>query len=97
MIAEWPGYCPTCEAATSHVQYGEWLRDELVCRLCASNPRLRAISYVLSLVRAGWRQQRLWELAPAGPMSAKLQADCDSYVASHYWTDVPPGESRDGV
>ena len=52
---------------------------------------------VLSLVRPGWRSQRIWEIAPAGPASRKLQAECPSYVGSHYWPNVPLGTSVEGI
>lgn len=46
---------------------------------------------VLSMVRPGWRDERIWELAPAGPASLKLERECERYVGSHFWPDVPPG------
>lgn len=97
MIAEWPGYCPTCESLTTFDQHGDWLRDELVCRTCASNPRMRAIPYVLSLLRPDWRHLRLWELAPAGPMSDRFRRECSLYTGTQYWPDVEPGSYREGV
>ncbi|MGH8241519.1 MAG: class I SAM-dependent methyltransferase, partial [Steroidobacteraceae bacterium] len=30
-------------------------------------------------------------------MSARLRTECASYVASHYWPDVKPGTSRNGM
>lgn len=51
---------------------------------------------VLSLVRPQWRSQRIWEIAPAGPASRKLRAECASYVGSHFWPDVPLGTVVDG-
>lgn len=46
---------------------------------------------VLSMVRPGWRNERIWELAPAGPASQKLRRESPQYVGSHYRPDVPPG------
>jgi Methyltransferase domain len=97
MNLEWAGHCPVCDAPTTFVQYGDWLRDQLVCGQCGSIPRFRALMYVLSLVRADWPQQRIWELAPGGPASSRLSAACRWYTPTHFWPDVQPGDSRDGV
>ena len=43
------------------------------------------------MVRPDWREQRIWELAPAGPASRKLRTECPRYVGSHYRPDVPLG------
>ncbi len=43
------------------------------------------------MVRPGWRNERIWELAPAGPASRKLRRECAQYLGSHYWPDVPLG------
>jgi hypothetical protein len=94
---EWRGYCAACDSSTTFVKLGEWLRDQLICDLCGSIPRFRALMYVLSLVRPTWPLERIWELAPAGPASQRLAAACQNYTASQYWPDVPPGQSRDGI
>ncbi len=95
--SEWSGWCAVCESDVTFREYGPWHRDELVCTTCGSIPRQRAIMTVLSLVRPDWRRERIWELAPAGPASAKLQKECHEYLASQYWPDVPPGALVDGV
>jgi SAM-dependent methyltransferase len=97
MTVEWPGYCPVCDARTTFVQHGDWLRDQLLCGRCGSNPRFRALTYVLSLVRPDWSRQRIWEIAPAGPASRRLATTCQAYTGTQYWPDVPPGDHRDGV
>ena len=43
------------------------------------------------MVRPDWRDQRIWELAPAGPASRKLRRECRRYVGSHYRPDAPMG------
>ena len=92
---EWAGHCTVCRSDTTMVLYGNWPRDHLLCR--RSNPRFRALMYVLALVRPAWHLQRLWELAPIGPASDRLRADCPAYVGTHYWPDVAPGQLREGV
>ena len=87
----WPGWCAVCEKSVVFRSYGPWHRDQLVCTGCRSIPRQRAIIAVLSMVRPGWRNERIWELAPAGPASRKLRRECPTYVGSQYWPDLPPG------
>ena len=52
---------------------------------------------VLSIVRPDWRQARLWDIAPSGPTSARLERECETYLASHYRAGVPPGMIVDGT
>jgi SAM-dependent methyltransferase len=92
----WPGWCPLCERPVTFRSYGTWHRDELLCGRCRSIPRHRALIEVLTLVRPHWRSQRIWEIAPAGPASQKLRAECAAYVGSHYWPNVPVGTIVDG-
>ena len=94
---DWPGYCPVCARDVTFRQQGPWLRDELVCTSCYSIPRLRALVHVLTMVRPDWQRSVLWEMAPSGPSSAKLAAECPRYVGSQYWSDVRPGDQRGGV
>lgn len=94
---EWTGYCSICESPVVFRSNGPWHRDELVCTGCGSIPRQRALMSVLAMVRPNWHELRLWEVAPAGPASNKLRAQCAAYQGSHYWPDVPPGTERDGV
>jgi SAM-dependent methyltransferase len=49
------------------------------------------------MVRPDWRDQRIWELAPAGPASRKLRRECHQYVGSHYWPEVPLGSVVKGT
>jgi SAM-dependent methyltransferase len=87
----WAGWCPVCERSTTFRSYGPWHRDQLFCTRCRSIPRHRAIVEVLSIVRPDWRQQRIWELAPAGPASRKLRRECQRYIGSHYRPEAPLG------
>lgn len=94
---EWPGYCAICEGGVVFRSYGSWHRDQLVCTVCGSIPRQRALVSVLSVVKPDWRRLRIWELAPAGPASDKLRMECDQYISSQFWPDVVPGTLIDGV
>jgi SAM-dependent methyltransferase len=94
---EWPGICSICDGRVSFQSHGPWHRDELLCSDCGSIPRQRALITVLSIVQPDWRDRRIWEVAPAGPASARLQRECHEYVSSHYWPEVPLGTTVDGV
>ncbi len=94
---DWAGYCPICARNVTFSQLGPWLRDELVCKSCYSIPRLRALMHVLTMVRPDWQKSTLWELAPAGPSSARLASGCSGYIGTQYWPDVVPGAMRNGV
>ena len=94
---EWPGYCSICESRVTFHSHGPWHRDELVCLSCGSIPRQRAMVSVLSMVQPSWRELRIWEVAPAGPASAKLGRECPQYIGSQFWPDVPPGTLVGGV
>jgi hypothetical protein len=94
---EWDGYCPVCDGRVTFHAYGPWYRDQLVCTSCGSIPRQRALMLVLSIVRPDWRQARLWDIAPSGPTSARLERECETYLASHYRAGVPPGMIVDGT
>lgn len=94
---EWPGFCTVCERLVIFRAQGTWHRDELVCTTCGSVPRMRALLAVLSIVSPQWRDARMWEVAPGGASSQKLQAECRQYVPSHYWPDVATGTNVDGV
>jgi hypothetical protein len=59
-------------------------------------PRNRRVIAVLDLVRPDWASGDLWEIAPFGPTSARLQSLCDGYLGTHYWPDLPPGGERWG-
>jgi len=74
----------------------EWLRDGLLCSVCGSIPRARAISLVIDTVAPDWRRARVWEIAPSGPAADRLRTQCPNYVGSHFWPDLAPGEERHG-
>jgi len=96
-MEEWKGFCPVCDAPVCFRAYQDWYRDFLICQGCGSVPRHRALMLVLDLVRPSWREERVWEVAPAGPASAKLQSQCTAYTGSQFWPDVPAGTYVNGV
>ncbi len=94
---DWPGRCPICEEQVVFHAYGPWYRDQLVCTRCGSLPRQRALILVLSKVRPDWPMARIWDIAPSGPGSDKLQREASAYLGTHYWPGVPSGSAVDGI
>lgn len=90
------GYCPICERSTLFVETRSWLRDHYLCWRCRSIPRQRALASALERFRPAWRDESLHESSPAGPISDFLGRNAGSYSSSHYFEDVPRGETRDG-
>ncbi|MDH3688218.1 MAG: class I SAM-dependent methyltransferase [Gammaproteobacteria bacterium] len=90
------GVCPICERRTFFYKEGEWLRDQYRCFRCYSIPRWRALMLVLQTEFPDWRKLKIHESSPGGASSFKLARECESYVASHYYHDIPLGEIRDG-
>jgi hypothetical protein len=90
------GWCAICEGPVTYAVSSTWLRDGLICGTCGSLPRNRRLSAVLDLVKPAWRSADLWEIAPFGAASQRLQQECRGYVGTHYWPDVPPGGERWG-
>jgi hypothetical protein len=87
-------WCPICEARTAFIQEGPWLRDQLFCAWCRSIPRWRALLRVLHDHFPNWRELRVHESSPGGPASDKLERECHHYLASHFFPDVPLGQTK---
>jgi SAM-dependent methyltransferase len=92
-----PGYCVICERDTVFVETNAWLRDHYLCRRCKSIPRNRALVNALNVFCPGWKGLAMHESSPSGPLSEYLKANAGEYTASHYYSDVPRGQYRDGV
>lgn len=90
------GYCPICERRTLFFKEGAWLRDQFKCSRCDSIPRWRALIYVLEKFVPSWRDLAIHESSPGGPASSKLKAECKAYTPSYFYSDVAPGEYKNG-
>ncbi len=91
------GWCPICEATSLFVWTGAFLREHYRCLRCYSIPRWRAVIHVLGTLLPHWRDLAIHESSPAGAASQKLQAECKHYLPTHFWPDVPPGQTQYGV
>lgn len=91
------GACPVCEHKTIFLKRGPWLRGFYNCLWCDSVPRQRALLAVLNMIFPDWRDKSMHESSPFGATSWKLRRECGGYSASHFWPEIEPGQTRDGV
>ncbi|MEQ9507131.1 MAG: class I SAM-dependent methyltransferase [Hyphomonas sp.] len=86
------GYCDICDAKVEFFADQRWFRDYLVCPLCKSVPRERALMQVLKRYYPDYQQKRIHESSPGGRgVSVRLGRECKHYSYSHYFPDTPPG------
>ncbi len=88
------GYCVICERDVVFYEQGPWLRDDYLCNRCYSIPRNRALIHLLNRFFPSWRALSLHESSPGGPMSELLERSCRDYSSSHYYEDVPRGQTK---
>ena len=68
------GYCSICERQVYFEIEGAWLRDQYKCVNCQSIPRWRALMSVIAELYPKWRELKIHESSPGGPLSAKAVA-----------------------
>jgi SAM-dependent methyltransferase len=91
------GFCPICEKAVRFTATNSWYRDNLLCPLCRSVVRERALALVLLETCPDWRTLTIHESSPVNRgISAKLKAEGRKYIASHYFPDQPLGREFRG-
>ena len=91
------GYCHVCRRKTIFLKTGDWLRDQYLCLFCHSIPRQRALMQLLDKEYPQWRELRMHESSPCGPASEMIRRQCQGYVGSQFFPDVPSGSRLDGV
>lgn len=86
------GTCPLCESITTFTSENDWFRDNLICDLCKSIPRERALMYVIKKFYPNYNELSIHESSPANRgASLKLRMECPNYSASQFFTDVQLG------
>ncbi|WP_119302417.1 class I SAM-dependent methyltransferase [Dongia deserti] len=86
------GYCPVCQKPVRFAAAGSWYRQHLLCPLCQSVVRERALALILFEERPNWRTLTIHESSPLNRgISAKLKAEGGNYIPSHYFPDQPLG------
>lgn len=89
------GKCPICEKEVQFQSNHAWLRDHFLCPNCNSIPRERALMEVIEMYYPNFRDLAIHESSPGGRgASEKLQHECPQYSASHFYPDIPPGETH---
>ena len=87
-----PGYCDICEAEVVFHSDFKWFRDHLLCPVCQSVPRERALMRVMDLYAPDYRKKMIHESSPGGRgVSVKLGRTCPGYSYSHFFPDTPTG------
>jgi SAM-dependent methyltransferase len=86
------GFCDICDQKVEFISNQPWFRDYLICPICKSVPRERALMQVLLRYCPDYRMQRIHESSPGGRgVSERLGRECQHYSYSHYFPDTPPG------
>jgi len=91
-LFEHPGRCPICETAVTFVAKHSWFRDHLLCPLCLSIPRERALMYCIEQFYPQWRTLRIHESSPVGRGASVKLRDAPGYEATQYDPSLSPGE-----
>jgi SAM-dependent methyltransferase len=91
------GICACCGTYQVFHTDADWFRDTLICPDCGSVVRERALALVLSELLPTWRELAIHESSPAPrAISARMAREAPGYVASHYFSDAPPGSTVNG-
>jgi SAM-dependent methyltransferase len=92
------GFCVTCDRPTHFTSETAWFRDDLLCSLCGSIPRERALMFCLEKFCPQWRTLAIHESSPASRgASSKLEKLCPMYSCSQLFPDSPLGSLHGGV
>src|SRR3954454_21321046 len=90
------GYCSICEHQVYFAIEGAYLRNDYKCVDCQSIPRWRALMFVIAELYPKWRELKIHESSPGGPLSAKLARECAAYFPTQFFPDTPRGEIHRG-
>jgi len=87
------GFCPICECGVTFSATDTWFRDYLLCSLCGSIPRERALMRVIAECFPNYKELTIHESSPVNRgTSKKLRQECSDYSTSHYFEQVPSGQ-----
>lgn len=92
-LFEHPGRCPICETEVTFVARNPWFRDHLVCPLCQSIPRERAVMYTIEQLFPDWRTLSIHESSPVGRGTSVKLREAPRYLPSQYDPSLPFGET----
>ena len=89
---EHAGRCPICEAGVTFSAQHDWFRDHLLCPLCRSIPRERALMYCIQQYYPGWRSLRIHESSPVDRGASTKLREAAHYVPSQFDPSFAFGE-----
>ncbi len=92
-LFEHPGHCPICETDVTFVAKYAWFRDHLLCPLCQSIPRERAVMYTIAQLFPHWRTLSIHESSPVGRGTSVKLREAPGYLSSQYDPSLPFGET----
>jgi SAM-dependent methyltransferase len=82
------GYCPICEIDTMFEVHGPWSRDQLICSICHSIPRERALCFALNRISPEYTEKVIHESSPTDRgISKKLRETCSNYLNSQFFAN----------
>jgi SAM-dependent methyltransferase len=91
------GSCSICGEKIKFVITGELWREHNICSFCDASPRQRALMTVLNAVAPSWHELTIYESSPYGASSKAFEKQCQNYVATHLFKDVPLGSYQNGI
>ena len=94
------GTCDICENRVTFTADHSWFRDHLICSVCRSIPRERALMRVIKRHYPNFAELRIHESSPVPRgVSERLAGACPSYSASFLLKDVALGtiDERSGM
>jgi SAM-dependent methyltransferase len=93
VIFEKKGFCPICEAEVTFSARQNWFRDFLLCNICGSIPRERALFYVITMFYPNYRDLKIHETSPSNRgASVRLRHQVPLYSASQYYPSLNAGQ-----
>ena len=94
------GTCDICESRVTFKANHRWFRDHLVCNVCQSIPRERALMRVIKQFHPNFAELCIHESSPVPRgVSERLARECPEYSASFLRQDMALGtvDERTGV
>jgi len=88
------GFCNICEKNTIFFEFDEWLRDNYKCIRCGSIPRNRALINAINTFYPEWKNLKIHESSPGGPVSEYFSEKAIHYNSSHFYPDVARGNYK---
>jgi len=90
-------FCSVCGQKAKFIITGKLWREHYICSFCAASPRQRSLMTVFNIVAPHWRELTIHESSPYGASSKVFEDQCQNYIATHLFKDIPLGSYLDGI